>query len=207
LIRGLKRENQGWFANLIEKAYGHVNWEFLIYILKRIGFGDNCIGRMYWCISTSFAMLVNGSLMDCPGRVMKNICWSILPLSYYQSSLYMGFSLLLLLNKFSPWFFPVGIEEDFGMVIEGTWTIYPLICLCDFVYACMVRKRFSSKNAIKAMEILQKLFSTVCVGMHVKIFGYIVSGQIYLLANILLVMGTFPYVNKRLDHRLRLKRS
>ena len=35
--------------------------QFLIYILKRIGFGDKWVGWMNWCISsTSFALLVNG---------------------------------------------------------------------------------------------------------------------------------------------------
>ena len=44
-----------------KKAYDHVNGEFLIYILQRMGFGDKQMGSIHQCISTTFPVLVNDS--------------------------------------------------------------------------------------------------------------------------------------------------
>lgn len=46
----------------MEKAFDHVFWKFIDYMLDRMGFGEKWGRRMCTCISTtSFAVMVNGS--------------------------------------------------------------------------------------------------------------------------------------------------
>ena len=48
----LKSSRGGVLCKLdIKKAYGHVNWEFLLVVFKKMGFGQKWIGLIQWCIS------------------------------------------------------------------------------------------------------------------------------------------------------------
>jgi hypothetical protein len=59
----LKEANTGAICKLdLEKAYDHVNWEFLLYLLQRCGFLEKWRRWISFCISSvRFSILVNGS--------------------------------------------------------------------------------------------------------------------------------------------------
>jgi hypothetical protein len=49
----------------LEKAYDHVNWDFLLYLLQRCGLGEKWRDWIHFCISTvRFSILVNGTPSD-----------------------------------------------------------------------------------------------------------------------------------------------
>ena len=64
--RRLKSAVLGVLCKLdVEKAYDHVSWDFLIYMLQRCGFSEKWRKWIRYCISTvKFSILINGSLSD-----------------------------------------------------------------------------------------------------------------------------------------------
>ena len=59
----LKSNECGVMCKLdIEKAYDHLKWDFLLQVLRKMGFGEKWVGWVKWCISiASFSVLVNGT--------------------------------------------------------------------------------------------------------------------------------------------------
>ena len=62
--RRIKDNLRGVLCKLdIKKASGHVNWNFILAIMEKMGFGSKWTGWIRWCISTTrFFVLVNDSL-------------------------------------------------------------------------------------------------------------------------------------------------
>ncbi|RVW46228.1 LINE-1 retrotransposable element ORF2 protein [Vitis vinifera] len=59
----LKRNESGVLCKLdLEKAYDHINWNFLLFVLQSMGFGEKWTGWISWCISiATFSVLINGT--------------------------------------------------------------------------------------------------------------------------------------------------
>ncbi|RVW55650.1 LINE-1 retrotransposable element ORF2 protein [Vitis vinifera] len=57
-----KRGERGLICKLdIDKAYDSLNWQFLMKVMRKMGFGSRWLGWMWSCISTAkFSVLVNG---------------------------------------------------------------------------------------------------------------------------------------------------
>ncbi|RVW71709.1 Transposon TX1 uncharacterized 149 kDa protein [Vitis vinifera] len=59
----LKDNTSGLLLKMdIEKAFDHVNWDFLMVVMSKMGFGHRWINWMKWCYSTAtFSILINES--------------------------------------------------------------------------------------------------------------------------------------------------
>ncbi|RVW38638.1 LINE-1 reverse transcriptase-like [Vitis vinifera] len=59
----LKDNKSGLLLKMdIEKAFDHVNWDFLMEVMSKMRFGHRWINWMKWCCSTTtFSILINGS--------------------------------------------------------------------------------------------------------------------------------------------------
>ena len=60
----LRRKEKGLLCKLdIEKDYDHLNLDFLIQVMEKMGFGRKWLNWIRWLVSTtSFSVLVNGTL-------------------------------------------------------------------------------------------------------------------------------------------------
>ncbi|CAN4105181.1 unnamed protein product [Withania somnifera] len=58
-----KQKKPGVLCKLdIEKAYGHVNWNYLVKMMERMSFGQKWLNWVKFCVSTvSFSILINGN--------------------------------------------------------------------------------------------------------------------------------------------------
>ena len=59
----LQRKESGVLCNLnIEKAYDHLDWDFLLKVMTKMGFGSKWTSWISWCISmVTFLVILNGS--------------------------------------------------------------------------------------------------------------------------------------------------
>ena len=59
----IRRKEKGLLCKLdIEKAYDHLNWDFLLQVMEKMGFGKKWLIWIRWCISMAyFSVLVNGT--------------------------------------------------------------------------------------------------------------------------------------------------
>ena len=49
----------------IERAFDHVNWDYLLLVMSKMGLGQRWIDWIRWCISTTnFSILINGTSSD-----------------------------------------------------------------------------------------------------------------------------------------------
>ena len=62
----IRSEEPGIICKLdLEKAYDHVNWDFLLYILEKCSFGEKWRGSIHQCVSKiRFSVLINGTPAD-----------------------------------------------------------------------------------------------------------------------------------------------
>jgi hypothetical protein len=82
----IKSEEPGVLCKLdMEKAYDHVDWSFLLYLLRRCGFGEKwCLWIQHCILSVRFSVLIN----VCPPVFLGALVGSIKVIRFLLSSLF-----------------------------------------------------------------------------------------------------------------------
>ncbi|RVW43416.1 Transposon TX1 uncharacterized 149 kDa protein [Vitis vinifera] len=131
----LKNNESGILCKLdIEKAYDKVDWNFILTIMEKMGFGEKWIRWIQWCISTaSFSVMINGT-----------------PTGFFQSSrgLRQG-------DPLSPYLFVIAMEVFNVFIkraVEG-----------DFLSGCRVKGR-SEEGAVSGLRINLEKSELIPVG-------------------------------------------
>ncbi|RVW85171.1 Transposon TX1 uncharacterized 149 kDa protein [Vitis vinifera] len=91
----LKGDETGVLCKLdLEKAYDHINWDFLMTVMQKMGFGEKWTGWIRWCISTaSFSVLINGSPAAISGLSIHLNKSEILPVGRVENAEVLAFEL------------------------------------------------------------------------------------------------------------------
>jgi hypothetical protein len=116
----------------LEKAYNHVNWEFLLYMLQRYGFGERWRAWIKFCVSTiKFSILVNGAptgfLQSSPG-IMQGDPLSPLLFVVVMEALSRMLNASMLQGLLSG--FSVGIKDNEALVVNHLMFMDDTLIFC-----------------------------------------------------------------------------
>ena len=122
----------------IEKAYDSINWQFLLKVMEKMGFGSKWLRWMWWCISIAkFSVMVNGT----PAGFFSSSkgLWQGDPLSSYL--FVMGMEVLsILIRRAMEGGFISGckIQRDRGRAVH----VAHLLFVDDTIVFCEAKKEY-----------------------------------------------------------------
>ena len=140
----------------IEKAYNHVNWEFLMFLLQQCGFSEKWRRWIKCCISTvKFSILINGCPSDFFGssRGLRQGD----PLSPFLFDIFMeALSRMLVSSTAAGQFsgFIVGNEAGFLMLVSHLLFADDTLVFCDadsthITALCGILSRFEEMSGLR----------------------------------------------------------
>ncbi|RVW93985.1 hypothetical protein CK203_033990 [Vitis vinifera] len=150
----LKHKEKGLVCKLdIEKAYDSINWNFLMKVLHKMGFGSRWMEWIWWCISTAkFSIIVN--------RV---------PVGFFSSS-----KGLCQVDPISPYLFVLGMEVLSALIrkaIDG-----------GFISGCKLRGKWGMEmNVSHLLFVDDTIIFYEARKEHLTHLGWILGGLRQLL--------------------------